>query len=381
MHPRLLDIYASSFPDDNIPNGLGILSDAVSGFVEEEINGSYELEMEYPVGGINADKLGLFKLIYIPNDVSGIWQPFRIYKIEQRGQDIITVYARHLTYDLDGFIFTDYPYFYDTDTSYVSEILAEWRYEVTRSSGNPVQFDHVIRNYTFSCSSDKHITSGRLGNGEIAYKSIRSLFAGEAGSIVDLFGGEWYFNKWNSHWVNGQRGSDNGVTLQYGKNLTDCEIEISTLDAFSGIAPYYAPGDDVLIGYVNSGSYEEGQTPEGLPFDRTLPFDLASYFQNTDPENPPTTQQVFAKGQEVEANWGLGTVSQSIKVTGTTLLEQYGVVLGDTVHVVIPSLGIDQTTRLRKARWDFLNECYTDVEFGEATNRYKLATNDRFEVR
>ena len=381
MHPRLLDIYASSFPDDNIPNGLGILSDAVSGFVEEEINGSYELEMEYPVGGINADKLGLFKLIYIPNDVSGIWQPFRIYKIEQRGQDIKTVYARHLTYDLDGFvevfqtIYTSQGYVDDDGGRIVSHILDTMQRDIVYSSGSPVSYRHVIRDYTLTYSSDKTISSGWILNKQGGWFTFRNAMAGTEGSIVDLFGGEWYFNKWNSHWINGRRGSDNGVTLQYGKNLTDCDIEVSMTDFYTDLACYIVLQDGVTIGSSGQGLVEPN------PFDRTLPLDLGEYFQNADSSDSGLTNKVIARGHEVAENWGLGNVSQSIKVSGTTLLEQYGVVLGDTVHVIIPSLGIDQTTRLRKARWDFLNECYTDVEFGETTNRYKLATNDRFEVK
>lgn len=381
MHPRLLDIYANSFPDDNIPNGLGILSDCVSGFVEEEINGSYELELEYPVDGINSDKLGLFKIIYIPNDVTGVWQPFRIYKIEQRGQDIKTVYARHLTYDLDGFVEV-FQTIYNSQGNVVynggrkiSRIFDFMQRNIVYSSGSPASYRHVIRDYTLTYSSDKTISSGWILNRQGGWFTFRNAMAGTEGSIVDLFGGEWKFNKWNSHWINGHRGSDNDVTLMYGKNLTDCEIEVSTTDFYTDLACYIVTQDGVTIGSSGQSIVE----PD--PFDRTLPVDLAEYFQSDDPDDTPTSGEVIEKGREVAENWGLGKVSQSIKVSGTTLLEQYGVVLGDTVHVVIPSLGIDQKTRLRKARWDFLNECYTDVEFGEATNRYKLATNDRFEVK
>ena len=64
-------------------NGLGALSDVSSCVVTEERNGSYELEMQYPVSGRHYSDIALDTIIYAQPADGKDPQPFQIYKISK----------------------------------------------------------------------------------------------------------------------------------------------------------------------------------------------------------------------------------------------------------------------------------------------------------
>lgn len=83
-------------------NGLGALYDAISCKVRQELNGQYELTMQYPVDGLHFKDLALRAIIKAKPDTVTDPQPFRAYRITKPINGIVTVYARHLVYDTSG---------------------------------------------------------------------------------------------------------------------------------------------------------------------------------------------------------------------------------------------------------------------------------------
>ena len=81
-------------------NGLGRLSEATKCLVTEERNGQYELEMQYPVTGRHYKEIIEERIIAARHDDSDDVQPFRIYKITRPMNGIVTVSARHISYQL-----------------------------------------------------------------------------------------------------------------------------------------------------------------------------------------------------------------------------------------------------------------------------------------
>lgn len=82
--------------------GLGSIVDAVSCNVHEVLNGEYELEMQYPITGLQYNNLQNRRIIYSKHDPYSDPQPFRIYRITRPMNGIISIYARHVSYDLAG---------------------------------------------------------------------------------------------------------------------------------------------------------------------------------------------------------------------------------------------------------------------------------------
>lgn len=61
--------------------GLGILKDAISANVKEELNEAFELEMSYPVSGKLINELRIDRIICCKTNPYDSVQPFRIYSI------------------------------------------------------------------------------------------------------------------------------------------------------------------------------------------------------------------------------------------------------------------------------------------------------------
>ena len=97
MTPRLYD-GSTGFNG----NGIGALPDCVSCTVTEQRNGSFELALEYPVDGLHYESLRQRALVRAKPNPFAEEQYFRIYKISRPMNGIVTVYARHISYDLSG---------------------------------------------------------------------------------------------------------------------------------------------------------------------------------------------------------------------------------------------------------------------------------------
>ena len=84
-------------------NGLGCLNDALTCNVKEELNGNYELEMEYPVNGIHYSDIALRRIVLTKPNSYDQPQPFRIYSISKPINGIVTINAEHISYDMSGY--------------------------------------------------------------------------------------------------------------------------------------------------------------------------------------------------------------------------------------------------------------------------------------
>ena len=84
-------------------NGIGYLPDATECTVTEELNGEFELEMEYPINGVRYSEIKHRRILYVKTNPYEEPQPFRIYKINKPIDGRVGVNARHISYDLSGY--------------------------------------------------------------------------------------------------------------------------------------------------------------------------------------------------------------------------------------------------------------------------------------
>ena len=98
----MIPVLYESTATDFTTYGLGALSDAISPHVVEERNGEFTFEMDYPVDGTNYDLIGMRSIIKALTKPNGKPQPFRVYRMTKPINGIVTVYARHIRYDLEG---------------------------------------------------------------------------------------------------------------------------------------------------------------------------------------------------------------------------------------------------------------------------------------
>ena len=205
-------------------NGLGALPDATSCIVTEERNGEYEVEMEYPLTGSHFHDIQKRRILCVKPNPYDDPQPFRIYSITKPINGIVTVHAAHLSYDTSGSIVKLFP----ADAGSASAAMS------------------YLKNFSVPSTPFTFFTNvGKTGTMSVPKpSSIRSLLGGSDGSILDTFGGEYLFDKWNISLLE-SRGANRGVTIRYGKNMTDLEQEENDTDFYTGVYPFwYSESED-----------------------------------------------------------------------------------------------------------------------------------------
>lgn len=354
MKPILYDSTEKQFTT----NGIGTLADAISCTVIEERNGSYELEMEYPLGGINYDEIRNNRIILaMPSDGQKA-QPFRVFKITRPIGGVVKIYAVHLSYDLSGIP------------------VAPFTANDCPSALNGLKSNSMIAN-PFEVWTD---ISGSGKYKQNSPASFRSRLAGTDGSILDSFGkgAELEFDRLTVK-VHQNRGRDNGVTIRYGKNLTDLKQQESIENVRTGVIAYWYKEEnntqDVIVGEIQ---YLENHAD--YPKENIHVLDCSADF-----EKKPDKQQLNTRAKQYIKTNNIGVPKVSIDVSFIQLwqTEEYKnivslerVSLCDTVHVVFEKLGVNAAAKVIKTEFDVLNERYIKITLGEARSSFGEAIRE-----
>lgn len=331
----MIPVLYQTVTEGTVPNnfGIGALTDCISCTVTEERNGSFELSLQYAADGIHADDIQPLRIIKAKPSFTDTPQLFRIYKVGKTINGSFSVNAQHISYDLSGKVI---------------------------QSGSAA-----------SCSSACSLLSAEAGNFTISTdkavsapfkitepSSVRSWFGGKAGSLLDVYGAaEWRFDNFNCM-LKVNRGQDRGVTIRYGKNLTQLSQELDMSNLVTAIYPFCVVDDQFTYGT---------KTLTGLTLD--TPREIAKDFSDeVDPESAtPLTTQLATLVNKYIANNDLVNISESITL-GFEQLQGLTerVDLCDTVHIYYEALGISATAKCVKTTWDVIQERYTSCTFGEA---------------
>ena len=333
-------------------NGLGRLSDAISCKVVEERNATYELEMTYPITGVHFDDIQEGRIILAQPFDGGLTQPFTIYQISKPLNQVVTIKAQHISYQLSGIVVM--PFEASSCTAAIAGIKSN------SASSNPFNF-----------MTDKQVTANFSVTAPTA---ARALLCGQQGSILDVYGkGDYEFNRFDVN-LRVNRGADNGVTLRYGKNITDLKNVVDMTNVYTGIVPYWMDGEGNTVTLpekvVQSGHESD------YPFQIIKSVDFSSNW-----ENEPTQAQLRTAAQNyVESNEGW-KLKNNITVSFVALwnTEEYKniaplerVKMCDTVHVQVPKFGIDFSTKVVKTDYNVLLEKYNSITLGDTY--YTLST-------
>lgn len=322
--------------------GLGSVVDAISCNVHEVLNGEYELEMQYPITGTQYGNLQNRRIIFSKHDPYSEPQPFRIYRITRPMNGIVTIYARHVSYDLAGIPVGVF------DANNAQSAMQGLKNNSLVA--NPFLFETTMPTVAnFSCQYPQ---------------PCRNLLGGQEGSILDVYGGEYEWDEWTVH-LQSRRGSDNGVRITYGKNLIDIEQDENIANLKTGIIPYWINSE---TGEVIYSSPQIIQAPGEFNFSSVVPVDFGEQF-----ESQPTPQELAEAGQEYITDNKVGVPTVSIDLSFAQL-EQYSlyestealerVRIGDTVHVFFAQLGINVSSRIVETNYDPILNRYNSVSVG-----------------
>lgn len=343
MTPILFEGNATTYTT----NGIGRLSDALTCLVEENLNGLYELTMTYPLTGQYYADIQEDRIILAEPFENGTWQPFRIYKISRPLNGIVTIHAEHISYLLNKIVVMPF---------------------TASSCAQALSFipNNTANTCPFTFWTDKTVT----GAFSVGYpRAARGLLGGESGSILDVYGkGEYEFDRFNVRlYVN--RGTDNGVTIRYGKNLTELVKDSDVQNVYTGIVPYWK-NDTQIVTLPESVVYSDYR--HYFPYDIIKAVDLSSNWQDA-----PTTEQLRTAANAYVTNNEGWKIAENIKISFVALwqTEEYKnianierVHMGDTVHVIYEALGVSTSAEVVRTVYDALLERYTEIELGNKKN-------------
>ncbi len=344
--------------------GIGRLTDALSCQVTHEINGEYELRMTYPVTGIIYDELQQDRIIWADADNMTPLQGFRIYRITRPLNGIVTVYARHLSYDASGIIVEPF-----TEGSLTAAI-------------NTLPTKCVP-----SCPFT--ITSSRIVATQYKLTEPRPLwrvFGGEEGSLLDVYGGEWNFDNYDAD-LKSRIGTDRGVKVRYGLNLTQLEQDITIESTYAAVYPFWKDDESGTLVTLP----EQYITIPGATGSRILLLDLSGDFDTQPSQSDLRTRAnayITANDPgDPKISWkiNMAMLSQSPEFSELALLDR--VLLGDTVHVDYEPMNLTATARAVKLTYNVLTERYDGITLGRVKqNLAKIivaeqnATNNKIEA-
>lgn len=160
-------------------------------------------------------------------------------------------------------------------------------------------------------------------------------------------------------------GTDNGIIVQYRKNLKDITCSENWNEVCTKILPIGKDG--ILLNEVDPSEdiYIDSATQYDIPYTKIVQFQ-----QDIDQDDYPTelayktalVNDLSAQANDYLDNHALPKVNYTLKANLEKLTD-----IGDTVEVIDERLGIDLMTNVISFDWDCILETYTEVAFGNFT--------------
>ena len=349
--------------------GLGSLSDATSCTISEEINNTYELEMNYPMTGVHFFDIKVGRIILATPAPRKESEPFSIYKISKPIDGIVTIYAEHISYRL----------------SYipVKPFSASNCYEALNGC-----VENSLEDNPFTVWTDKALN---INFSFTKPQSFRLCLGGVEGSILDTYRGEYEFNRFTVK-LHTNRGSlKDTAKIIYGKNLTDLKQEESIENTVTGIVPYWcstvtqtndegtSTSESVEVVVTLPEYVIESEHADKFPYRRTAVVDLSEYFK----EQPTVDELRTRANQYMKDNLtGLPAVSLTVSFIDLARSEENKdfaselVYLGDQVPVYFENLGIAAKAEITSDIYDVLADRYDSLTLGTVSSSLSKTLNE-----
>lgn len=347
-------------------NGIGFLKDATKCTVTEERNGSYECSLQYPITGQWYDQITEGCIIKAKANDTSEPQLFRIYKSSKPLKGIVTYSAEHISYDLNGIPTLGFSVKNVTPQAAVTRAIQD--------AGLPSAFTAISDISTLNSSTI------------LTPCSVRAILGGQAGSVLDVWGGEFEFDNFVVK-LHKHRGSDRGVSIEYGKNLKDLKQEANIADCYTHLMPYArysqdGEGDEKIEVYVYlSEKVLPLNNAENIGHSKAYIMDFTDRFG----EGEAVTEEALrAKATAYAAAAELGVPKVNITVSFIQLwqTEEYKniaplerVMMCDTVAVRFSKLGVTARAKVIKTTYNTLEEKYDSVELGDAKSSFADTVN------
>lgn len=320
----MLRVFSPS--DTDFTSNGDVVIQATLAVVNKVDNGDYYLELQ--CGLEYVDFVKSENIIVAPTPQGA--QAFRIENVELT-RTKISVKAWHKFYDSKNYLIAD---------SYV----------VDKNCNDAL--DH-LNNATdnespFTTLSDVQTVA--------SYRCVRKSLYEAINTVLERWGGHLVRDN-NSIQIRQSIGSDNGVTIQYRKNLKDISVSYD----WSGVCTKLLPvgKDGFTIDYVYS------QQQYDVPYTKTVSFEQdinSEDYEDEDQYQTALRDDLTAQAQKYLETSQYPAINYTLNANMERITD-----IGDTVVVFDERLGVNITTHVLSFEYDCIQEKYIQVQFGTAS--------------
>ena len=297
--------------------------------IHKEDNGSYYLDLET---GLEYVEDLIPNKILVANTPQG-YQPFRIGNVNKTRKKV-TLQAKHIFYDSMNYLIAD---------SYV----------VDKNCNQAL--DHL----NSATDNESPFTTISDVNTIASYRCVRKSLYEAIQVVLERWGGHLVRDGFTIG-IRDSIGSDNEVTVRYGKNLKNIQATYDWSNVVTKLMPVGKDGLLLTEVYVYSDTQYE------IPYTKTISFDQSG-IEESNYEDENAYQQALLEDLRSKAVAYLE--SNSVPMVNYTLdanLERITDV-GDTIQVIDERLGINLLTHLIAYDYNCILEKYQVVQFGNFT--------------
>ena len=328
-------------------NGLGRLRDCISCICSEERNGIFEVDFEYPIDGAHYEDIQCGRIIGVTHDDTGDVQPFDIVSFSKPINGVVTFHAVHISYRQRELTV------HGTNINSLSSALSLIKNNSTPE--NPFTYYTDITSLNYMASADG------------VPRSVRQMLGGVEGSILDTYGGEYKWDKFDVY-LYAHRGVSRDFKIRYGVNLMDFNDETDYINTYTSVIPFWKSEDEYGATQTVIGNKVSVSEPSYNGREICVPLDLSEKF-----ETKPTTAQLEARATSILQSNPPNVPKQTITVDflrlqDMTEFSQYSALLNcelcDTLKVEFPFYGLSGDFKIVKTVWNVLASRFDSMELG-----------------
>lgn len=389
----LIKLFGSN--EINFKHCKWVLNETIKAIVTEDIEGHFELDLEYPI----FDKKGLSKQLIRGNIIScpvSDFRPSQLFKIRKATKDtqnnIVVVYAEAIART-------------DADNNYIPGLevpsgkTRKEALQIVLNNRADKRRSYIIGNLDTSTNTNVNLgldddTGNIINYVDIADKSLLSAILEEStdktnSSIYAAYKGEVIWNNFEINMVD-ERGNDYSFTIKSGKNLESLEEEIddtgedfATALIMKSSDGLFLPNQEIIYS-PNANKYDryffktiscEDVSFEDLVTENSTDADVEKAKKVVYEQLRERAQKQFDNGiDKPPTNYTVNfiTLKDSEEYKNYAALEKCE--LGNNVTTIYSKIGIRSEGRVLSIKYNALTNKIEEIEIGERLKKTIIDT-------
>lgn len=194
-----------------------------------------------------------------------------------------------------------------------------------------------------------------------SFRCVRKSLYEAIQTVIERWGGHLVRDNWHIG-IRKRIGTDNGVTVRYGKNLKDIKAVYDWSKVVTKLLPVGKDGLLLNAKDANASTYVTSDVQYPVPYTKTVSFsqdiDKDDYGSDNEYQSALLDDLLRQATDYINAH-NVPAVNYTMSANVEKVTD-----IGDTVEVIDDRLGLDMMTSIISYDWDCITQRYTKLEFG-----------------